>query len=278
MPRLLNRLDQRAPASDLLHEGLEESVLNKDSPVSSIGTKPTGHHLMSVEQLLRAAEGAAQVCGGDGQQPAPQPGHLLLQVSEELEQNLPGLQEVPAALQGLRKAVVPKCRGGGGEKSIKKLDLDSGPGLGAVGLRPVDEVSHSGLDLISEEVPLGVEVLGRFHQGLTDPNKRTLRLLLQHSTKMEPLDLDPVSVPVQLLLQALQSLQQPADGGQVGPTVLIGQLLLHQHHRLLHVVQRALELQRLHNNPTLVTGTPSRPPSPGLEGRLSIRRSTWWAS
>lgn len=125
---------------------------------------------MPVEQLLRAAQRAAQVFGGGGEQPAAQPSHLLLQVSVELEQNLPGLQEVPAALQGLGKVVVPKCRR---KRWIKMLDLYSGPGLGAV-VRPVHEVSHSGLDLVSKEVPLGVEALSRFHQGLSDPNKKTL--------------------------------------------------------------------------------------------------------
>lgn len=72
---------------------------------------------------------------------------------------------------------------------------------------------------------------------------------------MESLDLDSVSVPVKLLLQTLQSFQQPVDGGQVSPTVLIGQFLLHQHHRLLHIIQRALELQRLHENPLWLLDT-----------------------
>lgn len=72
---------------------------------------------MSVEQLLRAAQRAAQVFGGDGEQPAAQPGHLLFQVSVELKQNLPGLQDVPATLQGLRKVVVPKCRRKNGSRS-----------------------------------------------------------------------------------------------------------------------------------------------------------------
>lgn len=70
---------------------------------------PAATHLVSVEQLLSAAQRAAQVFGGHGQQPAAQPRHLLLLVSVELEQKLPGLQGGPASLQGLRKVVEPEC-------------------------------------------------------------------------------------------------------------------------------------------------------------------------
>ena len=56
---------------------------------------------MFVEQLLGAAQGDAPVSGSDGGLSVAQPGHLLLQVSVELEENLPGLQIVPAMLQGL---------------------------------------------------------------------------------------------------------------------------------------------------------------------------------
>lgn len=49
--------------------------------------------------------------------------------------------------------------------------------------------------------------------------------------------LDPVSVSVHLLLQTLQSLQQPVDRRQVASTVLIGQFALRGRHTLLHVVQ-----------------------------------------
>lgn len=62
---------------------------------------------MFVEQLLGAAQGAPPVFGSDGGQSVAQPGRLLLQVSVELEQNLPGLQGFPPTLQGLRQTVVP---------------------------------------------------------------------------------------------------------------------------------------------------------------------------
>lgn len=62
---------------------------------------------MFVEQLLGAAQGASPVFSSDGRKSVTQPGHLLIQVSVELEQNLPGLQGVPAALHGLRQTVVP---------------------------------------------------------------------------------------------------------------------------------------------------------------------------
>jgi len=55
----------------------------------------------------------------------------------------------------------------------------------------------------------------------------------------------PVPVPVHLLLQALQGLQQPVGGRQVAATVLIGQLCLHGADALLHVVKGTLELERL---------------------------------
>lgn len=63
--------------------------------------------------------------------------------------------------------------------------------------------------------------------------------------------LDSVSVSVHLLLQPLQSLQQPVDRRQVASTVLIGQFPLHWPHKLLHVIQWTLELQRLHKTHTL---------------------------
>lgn len=64
-------------------------------------------HLVFVQQLLAAALRAAQVFSSDGGQPVAQPGRLLLQVSVELEQNLPGLQGFPPPQQGLRQTVVP---------------------------------------------------------------------------------------------------------------------------------------------------------------------------
>lgn len=63
-------------------------------------------YLVLVEQLLGAAQGVSPVFSGDGGQSVAQPGHFLLQVSVELEQNLPGLQGFPATLQGLRQTVV----------------------------------------------------------------------------------------------------------------------------------------------------------------------------
>lgn len=69
--------------------------------------------LVPVEQLLGAAQRDPPVPGGDVRQSFAQPGHLLLQVSVELEQNLPGLQGVPSALQGLCQTVVP-----GGEELL----------------------------------------------------------------------------------------------------------------------------------------------------------------
>lgn len=60
-----------------------------------------------MQQLLCAAQGAPPVCSSDGGQSVAQPANLLLLVSVELEQNLPGLQGFPPMLQGLRQTVVP---------------------------------------------------------------------------------------------------------------------------------------------------------------------------
>lgn len=73
----------------------------------SLAPPPPEDDLVCVEQLLAAAQRAAQVSAGPGEPPAAQPGHLLLQVSVELEQELPGLQGLPAALQLLTKVLVP---------------------------------------------------------------------------------------------------------------------------------------------------------------------------
>lgn len=65
-------------------------------------------YLVLVEQLLAVAQGAPPVFSSYGAQSVTQPGHLLLQVPVELEQNLPSLQGFPAPQQGLQQAVVPE--------------------------------------------------------------------------------------------------------------------------------------------------------------------------
>lgn len=80
-------------------------------------------HLVFVEQLLGAAQRAPPLFSSDGGQSVPQPGHLLLLISVELEQNLPGLQGFPATLQGLRQAVVPEWGGGITEVNAEAAQL-----------------------------------------------------------------------------------------------------------------------------------------------------------
>ena len=112
-------------------------------------------------------------------------------------------------------------------------------------LSPVDDLSDSGLYLLSQEVPLRAEVLGCSHEAL-DHNNSIIRADIQISSLLSPFTtssyLYPLLVSIHNLLQSLQRLQQSTNRLQVRSTVLNGQLLLHRPHPLLHVLQGALEL------------------------------------
>lgn len=191
--------------------------------------------LVPVEQLLGAAQRDPPVPGGDVRQSFAQPGHLLLQVSVELEQNLPGLQGVPSALQGLCQTVVP-----GGEELLVRcwvtrvqqhsacfiwysafvavkwtstsneeqeihtsiwnknkeyyisevhivLSTVSQNTCSPSAVKPVDDVCHSDLDLLGQEVPLRVEALRRFHQSL---KHKTINRIHQPINHHRPSDVE----------------------------------------------------------------------------------------
>lgn len=63
---------------------------------------------MLVQELLTATQCFLQVFRRDTGQFTCDPCHLLLHVSVELEQYLPGIQGLPATLQGSGQAVVPE--------------------------------------------------------------------------------------------------------------------------------------------------------------------------
>ena len=74
---------------------------------------PLGPHLALLLQALQGARALAAVPGGRQGQLLLHPGHLLVGVPEELQEEAPGLQGCPALLQGRPLALEPAAVEGG---------------------------------------------------------------------------------------------------------------------------------------------------------------------
>lgn len=74
---------------------------------------PLGPHLVLLLQAPQGTQALATVPGGHQEQLLLYPGHLLVCIPEELQQQAPGLQGCPALLQGRPQALEPAAVEGG---------------------------------------------------------------------------------------------------------------------------------------------------------------------
>lgn len=66
-----------------------------------------GPHLVFLLQVLHSAQALAKILGSSQQQLLLHPGHFLVSIPEELQEEAPSLQGCPALLQGLLKTLKP---------------------------------------------------------------------------------------------------------------------------------------------------------------------------